>query len=94
MPRNAATASLDWKPTDKSLIGIGAAHLSQHSWGASPLPATTLARIHSSYQITERVKLLARLENALNTNYQLYNGYGSTAQGAGTGIYAGITVDW
>ena len=94
MPRNAASASLDWKPTDKSLIGIGAAHLSQHSWGASPLPATTLARIHGSYQITERVKLLARLENALNKNYQLYNGYGSTAQGAGTGIYAGITVDW
>jgi vitamin B12 transporter len=93
-PRNAATASLDWKPTPKSLIGIGATHLSSHSWGGTQLDAYTVARIHGSYQVTDRVKLHARLENAFAKNYELYNGWGSVVQGAGTGLYAGITVDW
>ncbi len=93
-PRNAATASLDWKPTSKSLVGIGATHLSDHSWGGTPLGAYTVARLFGSYQVTDQVKLHARLENAFDEDYQLFNGYGSVAQGAGTGLYAGITVDW
>jgi hypothetical protein len=44
------------------------------------------------------VKLHARVENVLNENYQLYGGISSYSsppvQGAGTGLYAGITVDW
>ena len=94
LPRNAATASLDWKPTAKSLIGIGATHLSAHSWNGNPLDAYTIARIYGSYQVTDRVKLHARLENVFDANYELYNGWGSVVQGAGPGLYAGITVDW
>jgi outer membrane cobalamin receptor len=93
-PRNTATASLDWKPTPKSLIGIGATHLSDHSWGGDPLASYTVARLYGSYQICEKVKLHARLENAFDENYQLASFGGSTIEGAGTGIYAGITVDW
>lgn len=93
-PRNALTASLDWKPTPKALVGIGATHLSAHSWGGDPIDAYTVARLYASYQITDRVKLHARLENAFDENYQLSSFYGTTVQGAGTGLYAGITVDW
>lgn len=94
LPRNAATASLDWKPTSKALIGIGATHLSAHSWNGNPLDAYTVARIYGSYQVTDRVKLHARLENACDADYELYNGWGSVVQGAGPGLYAGITMDW
>ena len=93
-PRNAATAALDWKPVDKALIGIGATHLSGHSWGGDPLESYTLFRIHGSYQVTDRVKLHARVENLFDEGYELYSGYGSTIEGAGTGFYAGLTIDW
>ncbi len=93
-PRNAATASVDWKPTTKSLVGIGATHLSAHSWGGDPVGAYTVARLYGSYQLTEKVKLNARLENALDENYDLSSFFGTTVKGAGTGLYAGITVDW
>lgn len=93
-PRNAATASVDWKPTSKSLVGIGATHLSSHSWGGDDIDSYTVARLFASYQLTEKVKLHARLENAFDANYQLASFYGTTIQGAGTGAYAGVTVDW
>lgn len=93
-PRNAVTGALDWKPTDKALVGIGATYLSDHSWGGDPLDSYLLCRIHGSYQLTEKVKLHARVENALDEDYELSNFYGTTVKGAGTGLYAGITVDW
>jgi len=93
-PRNAATASFDWKPTDKALVGIGATHLSDHSWGGDALESYTVARIYGSYKITDHVKLHARVENAFDEEYELASFYGSTVEGAGTGVYAGITVDW
>jgi vitamin B12 transporter len=93
-PRNAATASIDWKATDKALIGIGATHLSSHSWGGAPLDGYTVARIHGSYQITDSIKLHARVENVLDETYELSSFFGTTIPGAGTGVYAGVTVDW
>ena len=99
-PRNAATASIDWKPTAKSLIGIGATHLSDHSWGKDndPIAAYTVARLYGYYQLTDKVKLNARVENLLDKSYNLYGGsiknQASIVEGAGTGIYAGIVVDW
>lgn len=93
-PRNAATASLDWKATEKSLIGIGATHLARHSWGGDPIDAYTVARFYGSYQLTEKVKLNARVENAFDADYELSNFYGDPIKGAGTGVYAGVTIDW
>ena len=93
-PRNAATASLDWKPTPKILLGIGAAHLSDHSWGGDALDAYTVARIYGTYQITDKVKLLARVENLFNENYELFSTSYGAIKGSGTGFYAGVTMDW
>jgi outer membrane cobalamin receptor len=93
-PRNAATASLDWKATEKSLIGIGATHLASHSWGGDPIDAYTVARFYGSYQLTEKVKLNARVENAFDADYELSNFYGDPIKGTGAGIYAGVSVDW
>jgi outer membrane receptor protein involved in Fe transport len=97
-PRNAATASLDWKATEKSLIGLGATHLASHSWGGDPIVAYTVARFYGSYQVTEKVKFHARAENVLNEDYELYGGNSAfdapLIKGAGTGVYAGVTIDW
>ncbi len=93
-PRNSVTTSVDWAPIDKVLVGIGATGMSDHSWGGDPLDGYIITRLYGSYQLTDNVKLHARVENALNEDYQLASFYGSTIQGAGSGIYAGITVDW
>lgn len=98
-PRNSFNASIDWKATDKLTVGVGANHMSTHSWGNDPstfkdIKAYSVARIHASYQITEHVKIHGRIENALDENYLLSDIYGTKYEGAGTGFYAGITVDW
>ncbi|MCX6878843.1 MAG: TonB-dependent receptor [Verrucomicrobia bacterium] len=93
-PRNAVTASLDWKPTAKALLGIGATHLSERSWGGTQLAGYTVARLYGSYQVSDRLTLHARLENALDEKYELASFGGSTVQGAGAGAYAGLTFAW
>jgi len=93
-PHTAATASLDWKPTPKILLGVGATHLSEHTWGADPINAYTIARIYGSYQLTDKVKLHARVENLFNEDYKLYSSYYGVVKGSGTGLYVGVTMDW
>jgi vitamin B12 transporter len=93
-PKNAASTSITWKPDTKSLLGIGATHFSDHSWGGDPLDGYTVVRLHGSYQLTDRIKLHARIENLLDESYQLASFFGSTVQGAGTGYFAGVTLDW
>lgn len=97
-PRNAVNASIDWKPTPLSMLGIGLSHLSGHSWGGDPIAAYTLARIYGSYQLTDKLKLHARVENLFNQNYELSNpsaAWGGTPiKGAGTGIFSGLTFEW
>lgn len=93
-PRNAVNAALDWQATEKLLVGIGVTHLSDHSWGSEPLESYTLFRLHGSYQVCDKVKLHARVENLFDEEYELYRGWGSTVMGAGTGCYAGLTIEW
>jgi outer membrane cobalamin receptor len=84
--------------SENTSVGIGAHQLSDHSWGlpsaVTPLDGYTLLRIFGSHQLTDSVKLHARIENLLNQEYDLFNGYGSRVPGASRGIYAGITFDW
>jgi len=94
-PRNAVTASIDWKPTTKSMIGVGMSHLSEHAFAGDPIQAYTLARVYGSYQLTDKIKLHARVENLFNQSYELYNDrWNGPIKGAGTGLYAGLTFDW
>lgn len=93
-PRNACTGSVDWRPSEKSLVGVGASHLSEHSWGGSPVDGYVITRLFGSYQCTDSVKLHARVENLLDEQYELSDFFGTVTPGAGIGFYAGITVDW
>jgi vitamin B12 transporter len=93
-PRDAVNASIDWKVSNKALIGYGVTHLSDHSWGGTEVDGYTVSRFYGSYELTENVKLLARLENAFDQQYELSNFGGSKTKGAGTGIYGGVTIDF
>lgn len=97
-PRNVVNGSIDWKPTARSMVGIGVSHLSEHSWGFKPIDAYSLMRVYGSYQLTDFLKVHARIENVLNEDYELYRPIsqwgGPTVKGSGTGVYTGLTFDW
>lgn len=94
-PDHTATASLDWRPADKWLLGLGATYVDTRSWGGLPLDDYLLARLHTSYQATEQVRLHARIENLFDSAYQLANFAGSPpVAGAGLGFFTGVTLDF
>jgi vitamin B12 transporter len=93
-PKNASTASIDWKPTERSLIGLGATHLSDRSWGGSPIESYTTARVYGAYQLTDKVKIHARLENAFSEEYELASFFGNITEGSGRGAHVGLTISW
>ena len=96
-PRNAATATLSWQATEDTMYGIGATHFSSRSYGANDIAAYTVFRLFASHQLTEKVRLHARIENLLDEEYELYlnqgGGFRDLKQGAGTGLYVGVTID-
>lgn len=94
LPRNAVNASLDWKPDANTLIGIGAQHFSSRTWGGNPLAGATVTRIHASRQLTENLRLLARVENLFGERYELSDFFGNVVEGGGTGYYLGLTASW
>lgn len=94
-PDHTATASLDWAPAEKWLIGIGASYIDERSWGGLPLDDYLLVRLHGSYQVTEQVRLHARVENLFDSSYQLANFTGAPpVKGAGLGFYSGVTLEF
>jgi vitamin B12 transporter len=93
-PRNHMDASVDWQLNEKLLFGVGVRSLSDHSWGGNDIDGYILSRIYGSYQLSENVKLHARVENLTNESYLLSDFYGDTIAGSGTGIFGGVTIAW
>ena len=67
---------------------------------AGNLESYVLVNLYGNYQLTENVKLTARVENLLDTDYELFN---QPAQGGlqeasfpgrGVGIFGGVTIEW
>ena len=94
-PDHTATASLDWRPAEKWLIGIGASYVDVRSWGGQHLDDYLLARIYGSYQATGQLQLHARVENVFDSSYQLSRFNGSPpVEGAGLGFFSGVTLEF
>lgn len=93
-PRQHVQASVDWDVSAKFRLGLGAKFLSDHSWGGADLAGYTLLRAHAGYQVSENVRLHARWENITDEDYQLSNFGGDIIDGAGMGLFGGVTVEW
>ena len=70
---------------------------------AGNLESYVLVNLYGNYQLTENVKLTARVENLLDTNYELFNqpaqgGLYSSPEasfpGRGIGVFGGVTIEW
>lgn len=91
-PDNTATASIEWRPTEKLLLGCGASYVDERSYGGDPLDEYLLLRVHASYQLNEKVTLHARIENLADQDYELSRFYGDSIKGAGFGVFTGLTA--
>ncbi len=90
-PDNTATASLDWRPTKKLILGFGASYVDERSYGGAPLDSYLLLRIYGSYAFSENLTLHARIENLSDDDYELSR-FGTPIKGAGLGIFTGLTA--
>ncbi|MDP4624365.1 MAG: TonB-dependent receptor [Akkermansiaceae bacterium] len=91
-PENTATASLDWRPVEKLLLGIGATYVDTRSYGGAPLDDYLLLRLYGSYEVSENLTLHGRVENIADQQYELSNFGGTRIPGAGIGFYGGLTA--
>lgn len=90
-PENTATASIQYRPMEKLLLGFGANYVDTRSYGGAPLEDYFLLRAHASYELNDHVTVHARVENLANENYELAN-FGKPINGAGLGFFTGITA--
>ncbi|MFK7849545.1 MAG: TonB-dependent receptor plug domain-containing protein [Akkermansiaceae bacterium] len=90
-PDQTGTVGIDWRVTEKLLLGCGATFVDERSYGGAQLEDYMLIRLHGSYQVSEQLQLHARIENLADESYELSN-FGNPIKGAGFGVFAGLTA--
>ena len=94
-PRNSGSASFDWRPTDKWLLGVGGFYLDERSWGGQTLDEAWVARVYGEYQLTKQVRLTARVENLFDTHWEYARfPFSDAVVAPGFGAFAGVKIDW
>lgn len=94
-PDHTASASLDWRPTERLLLGIGASFVDDRSYGGQPMDDYFLLRLYGSYRLGEALTLHARVENLTDSDYQLARfAFSPVVEGPGIGIFSGLTAEF
>jgi vitamin B12 transporter len=94
-PRHSGSASIDWRPTDKWLLGAGGFYLDKRSWGGQRVDDAFVARVYGEYQLTKQVRLTGRLENVFNSHWEYSRfGFSGPVEAPGFGAFAGVKIDW
>jgi vitamin B12 transporter len=106
LPENVLGLRVHGQISDRLSLGLSASYMDSRSMGAPSdtyagnLESYVLVNLFGHYQLTENVKLTARVENLLDTDYELFN---QPAQGGlqeasfpgrGVGIFGGVTIEW
>ena len=97
-PREEGGATLAWEPTRRWVLGAGVSgsagdvdvgfDANTYASENVSLPGYAVARLFASCQVTPRLRLRARLENALDKAYEQVLGYPALPRG----LFAG--ADW
>jgi len=96
IPQQSAVAGINTQVSDSINAGLTATWVDERESAESELASYFLVDLYCNYQITENVKLYARIENLLDDDYRLadYTFYGdpNSIKGRGRGLYGGVTV--
>ena len=50
--------------------------------------------VTDNFQVTDNLRLTARVENLFDEEYEYFSGFGDTFPGRGRGIFGGAVIDW
>jgi len=92
-PQQTTNAQVEFSPSAKVKLGLGAQYLDQRTYGGSNLHDAFIVRAYGSYQVTEQVKLHARVENLTDTEYSHAN-FGNDYPARRLGVHVGVTIQW
>lgn len=88
-PDHQVSGQISWRPTRKLDLGLGITWNGREAdSGGLALDAFTLADLRAAYQVSERVELFARVENATDTDYQDNLGFTTAPASAYGGVRA------
>lgn len=93
-PEQTANLSVNYKPTDKWNTGFTVAYVDQRNFGAEDLDDYVKVDAYVNYQVTDSLKLSARIENAFDESYELFSGFGDTFNARRLGVFGGVTYTW
>ena len=90
-PKNQAGFNVNWAFLDKGNLNLSAGYVGNRwndSANTSKIKAYTTVDFNSSYDVMENFKILARIENLFDKNFQQIQGYASP----GRSFYGGVKV--
>lgn len=86
-PKHSASINANYKYTDNLSANIGARYTGERiDSDDSTLTSYTVVNIGAAYQVHEHFTINARLENALNKDYQEVSGYNTAERTAYVGV--------
>lgn len=93
-PENIIALRVHGDITDKIGAGLTASYLADRSWGPTKLASYGVVGLYGNFQVTDNVRLTARIENLFDEDYEYYSGFGDTFPGRGRGIFGGVVIDF
>jgi outer membrane receptor protein involved in Fe transport len=97
IPLNRITGQVDYNVTDKWIVGASASWQSSfYRYGdeanlSPPLPGYFLTNLHTSYQVTDKIKIFGLIDNLSNTRYYTYGTLGPVSAVPWPQVPGGVT---
>jgi vitamin B12 transporter len=91
-PRNKASLSLGWTPTDKLLLSGSVLYygdsldIDRSTFANVILPSFTVVNVAAEYKLTDSMSLYGRVDNLFDEHYEIPDGFLAT----GIGVFGGI----
>ena len=89
-PRHKASTSVRLAPTDRLDLSGTATYRGKAEDGQATLDDVVLVDVRGSYKVTERASVFGRIENLLDSDYQVVEGFGQP----GIAGFAGVRVSF
>ena len=97
IPLHRLTGQVDYNLTDKFIVGVSGSYQSSFfRFGdeanlTSPLPGYFLANLHTSYQVTDKIKIFGLINNLFDTRYYSYGTFGPVSAVPWPAVPGGVT---
>jgi iron complex outermembrane recepter protein len=97
VPLNRLLGQVDYNVTDKWVVGASATYQSSFwAYGdqanlTSPLSGYWIANLHTSCQVTDKIKIFGLINNLFNTRYYTYGTFGPVSAVPWPSVPGGVT---